>query len=68
MLWGVSGHLVLFMLVYAAVGTFVTTAMFGRVLSSLYYRCRVLRGWGSGMGATGASYTRTVTGRYPAIP
>lgn len=37
-LWGVSGHLVLFMLVYAAVGTFVTTAMFGRVLSSLYYR------------------------------
>ncbi|GFR44756.1 hypothetical protein Agub_g6087, partial [Astrephomene gubernaculifera] len=37
-LWGVSGQLVLFMFVYAGVGTFVTTAMFGRVLTSLYYR------------------------------
>ncbi|GIL60240.1 hypothetical protein Vafri_14876, partial [Volvox africanus] len=37
-LWGVSGSLVLFMFIYAAVGTFVTTAMFGRVLTSLFYR------------------------------
>lgn len=38
-LWGVSGSLVLFMFIYAAVGTFVTTAMFGRVLTTLFYRC-----------------------------
>ncbi|GLC38395.1 hypothetical protein PLESTB_001582400 [Pleodorina starrii] len=37
-LWGVSGSLVLFMFVYAAVGTFVTTAMFGRVMTTLFYR------------------------------
>ncbi|PNW87764.1 hypothetical protein CHLRE_01g001350v5 [Chlamydomonas reinhardtii] len=37
-LWGVSGSLVVFMFMYAGVGTFVTTAMFGRVLTSLYYR------------------------------
>ncbi|EFJ43625.1 hypothetical protein VOLCADRAFT_96169 [Volvox carteri f. nagariensis] len=37
-LWGVSGSLVLFMFMYATVGTFVTTAMFGRVLTTLFYR------------------------------
>eukprot|EP00798_Chlamydomonas_sp_ICE-L_P018047 gene18047-24465_t len=37
-LWSVSSNLVVFMIVYALVGTVVTTAVFGKVLTKLYYK------------------------------
>lgn len=45
-LWSVSGQLVVFMFVYAGVGTLVTTSVFGRVLMRLFYNVRPSF-WGS---------------------
>ncbi len=36
-LWSVSGQLVIFLFLYAGVGTLVTTSVFGKVLMRLYY-------------------------------
>lgn len=37
-LWGVSGHLVVLLFVYAGVGTVLTVYVFGRPLTDLYFR------------------------------
>ena len=41
-LWSVSGQLVVFMFIYAGVGTLVTTSVFGKVLMRLFYNVRLL--------------------------
>uniref|UniRef100_A0A7S3VHC6 ABC transmembrane type-1 domain-containing protein n=1 Tax=Dunaliella tertiolecta TaxID=3047 RepID=A0A7S3VHC6_DUNTE len=43
-LWSVSGQLVVFLFVYAGVGTLVTTSVFGKVLMRLYYTLLALEG------------------------
>ncbi|KAF5833658.1 ABC transporter transmembrane region 2-domain-containing protein, partial [Dunaliella salina] len=43
-LWSVSGQLVVFLFVYAGVGTLVTTSVFGKVLMRLFYTLLALEG------------------------